>query len=728
MLKLPIFGKILSKENAEKEPLLALELSEEKKVKAAVWQVKGEKYKILKKAVKQCKGDWEEAVSQISELVSDLVKEAGLEKKIKKVIFGLPQSFVKEEKIRKPYLTNFKKLCQDLSLTPLGFVEIPQAIALFLKEKESRPQTVILLRVGKSQFSFNVFKIGKEVGSKTVFYKDNIATEFGQVLKELSDIQTFPNRIILYNGEENLEEVKQELLKYPWQKEAGFLHFPRIEILDEDISISALAAAGASEFAQEIAQIPEKGKEEVSSQELGFLKEEDIAEKAELAKQEIQPVVEKKEEKEEKTVKEEKTSVREEREEEAEEEIEIEDDKRPNFFFFLVQSVRSFFSKMPLQPNFKTIIPAFLILALVLGGFLFYLYWVLPQATVKIFVEPYSLEEETEITLNLSPESLDEASEILGKEIEVEKRGSEKMAVASKKDVGEPARGEVTIYNKTTNLKSFSKGTVITGPKKLKFTLDKDVSVASMSDVIAGTPGKEKVKVTASEIGPEGNLGAGSDFTFKDLPIISYAARNEKAFSEGTSREVTVVGKKDQEELLSLLQKKLTNEAKEEFGGQIGPSEELLSETVEGEVVQKKFNHDVDDEASELSLELVMSFKGIAFSKDDLNSLLRKMAEESAPSGYKFEKEEVEMEVTSIEREDDKIVFNAHFKVKLTPEIKEEELKEKLVRKNSKEVDQCLRTVTNISGFEIKFGFQPPLTGKTLPFNPQKISIEIHTL
>ena len=715
MPKLSIFGKTFSEDNFKSEPFLALELSEEKRVKAAIWQItKNQKYKILKTAIKKYEGGWVEVISEISELILSLVKEEDLENKVKKVIFGLPKNFIEGEAIKKEYLANFKKLCQKLSLTPLGFVEIPQAIALLLKEREGRPQTAILLKAAKTYFSVNVFKIGKEIGSKTVFYKENIAVNLSQALKEFSELQTFPAKILLYDAEEDLEEIKQELLSYPWQREAGFLHFPKIEILDKDFSIAALIAGGMSEFTKE------SEKEEVSSQELGFLKDEDIVEKeAALVLEEKKTRAVKGEIKEE-----EKNKELVKKEIKKEEGFEIEEGEFEEEGGW-IEGFKSFFSNIPWRLNFKRIIPALFVLGAILGGFIYYLYWIRPQAKVKIFVEPYSLEKDAEIILNLALEGLDETSELPGKEVSVEKIGSEKIGVSSKKEVGESAKGEVTIYNKTKNVKSFSKGIIIIGPKELKFTLDEDVSVASVSDEIIGTAGKKNVKATAVEIGPEGNLGAGSDFTFKDFPISSYAARNEKVFSGGTSREVAVVGEKDQNELLKTLKEKLSGEAKEELEAKLGSSERLLSETIEEATVKKKFSHDIEDEASELMLDLTMSFTAVSYNEEDLTSLLEKMAEESAPSNYKFDKEEVEMEVTSIEKKEGKILFNAHFKVNLIPEIEEEELKEKLAGKNSKEVNQHLRTMTNISGFEIEFDSRLPFMGKTLPFNSQKIFIEI---
>lgn len=723
---LSFLGKILSKKSNNQKPFLALELSEDKKVKLAIWQIKEGKREILKKRVEQFKGEGEEIVFSLSEIILDLIKKEGLENKVRRVIFGLPKAFVEEDKIKSPHKTILKKICQQLSLIPLGFVETPAAIAFLLKEKEGHPPTAILLKVAKDSFSFNVFKIGKDVGSKTVSYKDDLALKLSQALGEFSDLQTFPTQIFLYDGEENLEEAKQELLSFPWQKEAGFLHFPKIEILDEDFSLLALIAAGSNEFAKEIPEIMEKKvpiKEEVSLQDLGFLKDEDIAEKEALL---VTKEEDASEEKEEGEVLEEK--IKEEKEIEVASDEEIEE-PGPSPLFSLTEAIRSFLANMSFKPNLKRMAIILSLLGVILGGVLLYLFWFFPRATIVLLVEPYSLEEDAEVVLNLSSEALDQSvSQIQGRKLTVERKTAEKIAVSSKKEVGDSSRGEVTVYNKTTNTKIFSKGAVILGPKNLKFTLDQDVAVASLSDVIAGTPGKEKVKVTAVEIGPEGNLGAGSDFTFKDFPVTSYAARNEKAFSGGTSREVTVVGKKDQDELLKRLEEKLTNQAKEGLTEELDPSEKLLVETVEGQVLEKKFDHDVGEETDELSLDLSMSFKGAAYKGDDLVVLLRKMLQENAPPGYKFDKEKVEMEISSVEKEKDKILFNAHFKVELLPEIKEGELKKKLAGKRVKEVEDYFRSQSNLAGFEIKFVSSPFLMKKTLPLNSQKISIEIQTL
>ena len=73
--------------------------------------------------------------------------------------------------------------------------------------------------------------------------------------------------------------------------------------------------------------------------------------------------------------------------------------------------------------------------------------------------------------------------------------------MTGKKKIGDPSKGTVTLYNKTTTARSLKKGTILTA-KSLQFTLDTDTSVASASESIGSiTFGKISTAVTAVDIG-----------------------------------------------------------------------------------------------------------------------------------------------------------------------------------------------------------------------------------
>ena len=56
--------------------------------------------------------------------------------------------------------------------------------------------------------------------------------------------------MILYDSREDLEAAKQDLISYDWQAKLPFLHFPKIESLEKDATIKAVAIGGGAEVAK----------------------------------------------------------------------------------------------------------------------------------------------------------------------------------------------------------------------------------------------------------------------------------------------------------------------------------------------------------------------------------------------------------------------------------------------------------------------------------------------
>jgi hypothetical protein len=98
--------------------------------------------------------------------------------------------------------------------------------------------------------------------------------------------------------------------------------------------------------------------------------------------------------------------------------------------------------------------------ALRLGLLVFWLVWFLPKATITIMVLPKTLDQDVEITLSTTDSSINFSDKIVPAEVEsVSESGQKMVETTGKKTVGDPAKGTVTIYNKTTSPKTFSKGT-----------------------------------------------------------------------------------------------------------------------------------------------------------------------------------------------------------------------------------------------------------------------------
>ena len=111
----------------------------------------------------------------------------------------------------------------------------------------------------------------------------------------------------------------------------------------------------------------------------------------------------------------------------------------------------------------------------------------LPKATVTVLVDMRTLENDATVIADPSIAALDEANKkIPGKIVDSSQTGSARAQATGKKQIGDPAKGAVVIYNKTAAAKTFSQGTVLVGDNNLTFTLDSSVNVASQSAVDGG--------------------------------------------------------------------------------------------------------------------------------------------------------------------------------------------------------------------------------------------------
>ena len=698
-----LFSKFTPGEE-KKEHFLALEIGL-RHVWVAVWQTEGG-IKIVSLGNKE---KWDGNSLGSLTAASDASLASALEdlpEEPNKVVFGLPETWVSGKKIVLPRLADLKLLCQKLDLKPVGFVVTTEAIIQYLKILEGTLPSAILINVGKEEILLSLVKTGKNLGTQVIGKSDNFGNDVYEGIARFGKEETFPSRILLYNTD--LESERQALLSYEWE-ESLFLHFPKVEILEKEISIKAVAIGGGEEVADSLGL-----RKEVSAKDLGFIQEEDVmeeTEKKEIKEEEVKKGIE-----------------------------EFVEEKRPKKFvlpnlpkFRLPKIKIPHFqlSKLTFKRRFPLVIGVVGLFLFVLGGVATAFYWYFPKAQVTVFVEPRSLEKEIEVGLDPSLTLVDlDNQQIPGEIIEVRVKESKEGNATGEKLVGDKTRGEIDLHNFTTSAKSFERGAVIVGPDNLEFSLDVDVAVASASSAWSEdwekviSPGKTKVTVTASKIGPEYNLASGSEFNVKEFSSSSYRARNEKAFSGGTSRKVEVVSAEDQEELLAGLTVELETKIKEELE-KITPQEKrILEEGVLTSITNKEFDKAVGSETETLRLDLEMKAKTLAYSLSDLENLLEKVISDSIPSGFILKKMEMEAEGGEIKQEGNG-VFKVHLNARLVPDLDLEEIKKNLMGKYHKIGEEYLRSLPNFVRAKIIITPNLPARLRVFPRFVKNIDIKV---
>lgn len=727
------------------EYLVALKL-DESTVSACVFTLTDGKTSALGKAYEEFSGDWDFAINATDQSVSKAAGDVDLSL-IKKAVFGFPPYYLENDKISKLILPNLKRLTSELELTPSGFVVVPEAINFLLEKRDGGPQTSILIGFSKNHITVSLFRGGKLIKQSISEATDRVAETVESILGTFTDIDIFPTRFILY-GSSSLDNIHNQFINYSWQKNPKFLHFPKVETLDNDFCLEAVVEAAASELSSSletvtapvtesnqvvqmpaskvsaVEQIGDNKATYVNPEDLGFTTEstkvieENASTAANISDSQIQPKKKfvlpsfsfklpfggKKE------VKQESVSP-------VVGNHQIGEKPKPKWTNLSLLSGRS-----------KLALVASVVLFLIMGSGYYVASYTMPKATVTLLVDPKVLGSQKEIGVNpdlLTPS--DSTNEIPGQPLETEVSGSRTIATSGTKLVGEEAKGKVTIYNKTTEERVFDAKTTLKSGN-LSFTTDEEVTVPGASESVDGlTYGKATVAITASKIGAEGNLGAQTEFTVEEFSNTSYTARNDEALSGGTSREVSVVSASDQQKLVSELHDELKNQAVSDLNSKLGEGEHLLEESLVGNITSRKFSNEVNSETKELSLTLTENFKGLVYKDDDFTSLMEKTLLSNIPDGYEFIPSETVLGVSDavVDEKTSKVRFKADFEARLYPKVNSDKIKSDIKGISLEKLESYMKTVQYVVGYQANVDGPLSLFESNIPKKTENIEIKV---
>jgi hypothetical protein len=629
------------------------------------------------------------------------------------------------------------KLRKELDLEPIGYVVITDSIVSYLKMQEGTPTTSILIQVSRDELTLNLVRLGRTEATEIIGRSDDIVEDVTEGVSRFKIIDNLPSRIILFiNSMHNLDEIIQNLLSTDWPSQFNFLHIPKIEALAKDVAIRALVVAGGSEVAKSlglvISSVPSMSDDEgdiqtveskaveptpkndesllISAQEIGFSESSPGDEKIDFIDPDDEPSV----------------SV-------------------PSLPILAKASDRNFAIKLPKLklprihlPKFKLNLavtkPHWWILGVglvIIGILVFWLIWFLPSAKVIIRVLPKDIDEEVELTLSASESSINFQDRILPATIEsVTESGEEMMNTTGKKIVGDPAKGLVTIYNRTSAAKTFAKGTTIASGS-LKFTLDQDVQVASKSagSDYVDVPGKANVEITALTIGSDSNLPGGTEFSILSFGKDSYVGKNDESLKGGTSEEVQVVGKDDQKTLVSNLTTKLLEQLTIKLSQDNIPGKNVYLVPSSVLVDTVAYSAKVGESVKTLTANLTIKASILRYQAEDITNLVNSSIDEAVPEGYVRSTlpSQVELTVDNVDESGESVRGNAKVKVGLLPVVNLKKLENLIKGKNGVVLENILKQyVPGYSTAEIRV--TPswiPLRLKSMPQNPSRISIDI---
>lgn len=717
-----VFGNFFKKGSEGESNYLSLVIAPDR-ILASIWTFENDQVKTLGYGHKSFQNE-DVLVHQAAIAIDSAGQQAKVD--ITKTVFGLSDYFLEDGSLSQAITKTLKRLATELELDPQAFVPISAGINHLLKVEESTTPQTVAIGVFGDFCEVHLLSGGTVVKSTTSNSPANIEKlkNLTRTLKE--EDNQLPARIVIYGLGESTE-LAEKIAKADWAD--LFIHVPKIDFLDDTELSRSVAYAQAADILGYDVQIQE-AQEETSAQkteepaqkpqkanELGFVEGEDI-----LLSQKIEPAPK---EEEKRPIPKEEYAIEPEPVDDA---FSVPQNQQPKTKRFSLPipslSIFALLAKLnPMGASGKKFaaVGGILIFILALGAFVYG--QTASQAEVKIIVNGQELAKDFSAKAQVGASISKVDSTIGATEVAGRAFGSQKAVTTGAKKLGDPARGEVTVYNWTNGQKSFALGTGIISKSGVKFRLDNDIEVASRS---ATTPGQTSAKVAAVEVGPSGNLEAGQDFNFQEFDQLSYSAINSAAFSGGAERQTTVVTEGDmarlEESLLATTREKAKEDLKNQAGGQ-----NLQDGAVVIKILKKQFDKKLEEEAPLLSLDMEVEATAIVYMDDDLKKLLSEIFSADVPENLQIRPEDIALVDLEVTRDDNQLQIAGNAKAEMVPKLNEEQLKDKIAGKSVKDARAKVKEIPEVAEVEVSFKPNIPILS-SIPRNKSKITFKIETI
>ncbi len=640
-----------------------------------------------------------------------------------KAVFGVASSWVKDGEIAEEYLAKIKKLCTELSLNPVGFVVLPEAIAHLCKSEEGSPLNAIILGLGSGNIEISVFKLGNLVGTTEVSRSISLIEDVTEGLSRFEGANPLPSRFIVYNGKEGeLEEAKETLLQASWEgnEKIKFLHTPKAEVLSPDRKVLATCLAGAAEIGH-VSQVDSKDiqfseetekkenvnaaiVEQVPAEDLGFAIGSDVT----AANKEIQNVI-------------------------PIQKVEPQISPKPRFnpgkkASEYLQKTKNLFHSFSLKSNAapsvknNRLIGILIVVILAIAGAVLY-WWFYPTAKITVFVTPKRFEQQTQLSFS-SGGTGDAATGIIPAQIITSKvSGDKTKSTTGVKLIGNKTVGSVQIANGNGTSINLAAGTIISSAAGLKFVTNSEASVSGQ--ILPGSPGTANVAITAYDIGAQYNLGKGEVFSIGNYSKSMVAGTSQNDFSGGSSQEISAVSKEDQANLITDLKAELLQNVINNISGKTTVDQVFVNDLAGLDTVSESFDHKIGDSADSIKLTLNLNATGVIADKARLIEYAKGVLKDKTPSGYSLNSDQIDFKFKFLSKQNENYLYDVTIGANFLPEIDKAKIIMRILGKTTTVTENYLNSIPGFGHAEIKLKPKLPSFLRTLPRIPKNITLDV---
>lgn len=586
--------------------------------------------------------------------------------------FIVPASWINSDgRIQSEFKKNIEMLCSKLKFKPLGFISHDEAIVEQSTENDGLPVSFILLYLTPINFDLSLVYLGKIKQRIHQPLTEVITPQLLEAsLNNLKTDSTLPPQVIVMGQFE--PQLIEDFKNYPWigkKTIETFLHFPDFIPQTPKETITAYNDIITRQFQPQnfvnpTQVVPENNISETDSEDPIEVETSPIIE-VEASDIGFEPV----------TIQS-KTPP-------SYQVIPLETPppqaaSKPRFKFPRISLPTIPHLSLP-SFRFALIIPAVSPLLIV---FLVFFY----RLDLTLFFTPIDFSETINVIFDPTISQMTTANHIPVVEKKFDVNLSLSTDTTGQKVIGDKAKGQIIIYNKTDKIQNLPKGTALVSSNSLKFVLTSAVQIAASSsnlDLGIITMGQTKAIIEAADIGPEYNLSKDVKISFKDISTVSMESKIDTPFSGGTKNQVAVVATADKQGLENQINTAVTANIDQKMKTEVNGLSGLLTQTINITHNRNDYNREVSEQADQLTVQSSNTITAYVLEttqkKFIINNLINQKPEYSATT---FNPDKFTVEFTP-DKTTDKTQGKLTLKGQLTPQPDLNSFRHQIIGKNA---------------------------------------------
>lgn len=385
----------------------------------------------------------------------------------------------------------------------------------------------------------------------------------------------------------------------------------------------------------------------------------------------------------------------------------------------------------------KFLIYLFIFLFVFVGGG-FALWWYMPSASVNITVDSQILVKILDVKADPSATEVSiENATIPAINIDVTVTESQTIPTTGKKEIGDNAKGKITFYNKTNDVISLKKGSVVkfisTDKESLKYETQENIDVPAQ--VTTENPpnsstteyGSKEANVKAVLFGDKYNQDSGEKFDVSGYDTDKLIAENKDKIDGGTLKELNVVTQADMDGLKRTLDEFIKTKVVKAIKKKVVSSQTFPESSAEFTTVSGVFDKKLDEEGDELTLTMTTKGVGIVYDQSSLDQIVSELIKTVVPPEYSLDSGKPEYEVATTKAKAGSGIVDLQIKLRsyITPNLDEKKMISDMVGMKLDQAQSYLNSISNVKGFEISLSPQMPPVLQTMPHVSKNIEIVI---